>query len=460
MSAPLFLLEQAGRWLGVPVLGDPLTPVLRVHTDTRTLQSGDLYVALRGEHFDGHDFLHQLAARGVKAAVAEKGLVANHLCGLEVSDTRQALGDLASAWRRQHQVELIAVTGSNGKTTSTQMIASILRVHAGDAVLATQGNFNNDIGVPLTLWRLRSNHRLAVLELGMNHPGEIARLAHWARPSVALVNNAQREHQEFMHSVEAVAQENGAVFEALPPSGVAVFPADAEFTSLWKQLAGGRRTITFGAGGDVRIGQAQAEPTGWHASLRVGDQLLDIVLRVPGMHNLRNAMAAIACCSAIDIPLQAIARGLAEFQPVSGRSQVRVLRGHDCNLTLIDDTYNANPDSVRAAIDVLAQLPGPRVLVLGDMGEVGAQGPQFHTEVGDHARQSGIDHLITHGELARHSAQAFGAAQHHDDMDALCEAVQQLVPQVGSMLIKGSRFMQMERVVRHLERLNKEQQPC
>jgi UDP-N-acetylmuramoyl-tripeptide--D-alanyl-D-alanine ligase len=460
MSTALFDLAQAGRWLGVPVLGDPLTPVLRVHTDTRSLQAGDLYVALRGERFDGHDFLGQLAAQGVRAAMAETGLQAHDLSGLEVADTRQALGDLAAAWRRQHDLRLIAVTGSNGKTTVTQMIASILRAHAGDAVLSTQGNFNNDIGVPLTLLRLRPEHRLAVLELGMNHPGEIERLALWARPDVALVNNAQREHQEFMHSVEAVAQENAAVFRALAANGVAVFPADDAFTPMWTQLAGGRRSITFGAGGDVRVEHSQAESIGWRAGVRIGEQALELELHLPGLHNLRNALAAIACCTAAEIPLAAIAQGLARFRPVSGRSQAQLLHCGDRSLTLIDDTYNANPDSVRAAIDVLAQLPGPRLLVLGDMGEVGTQGPQFHAEVGDYARQRGIDHLMTFGDLAQRSAQAHGAAQHHDRIEDLCTAVQQQLPHLGSVLIKGSRFMRMERVVRHLEELTKEQQPC
>jgi UDP-N-acetylmuramoyl-tripeptide--D-alanyl-D-alanine ligase len=460
MNATLFTLGQAADWIDATLVGDPRIPVSRVHTDTRSLQAGDLFVALRGDRFDGHDFLAQLQPQGVQVAMAETGLSAHGLSGLQVRDTRQALGQLASAWRRQLPVQLTAVTGSNGKTTVTQMIAAIFQDHVGDAALATLGNFNNDIGVPLTLLRLRPGHRLAVLELGMNHPGEIGLLAGWVAPHVALVNNAQREHQEFMHTVEAVAQENGAVLQSLPDDGVAVFPADAEFTPLWMRLAGARRSITFGVGGDVRVLQAQAEAIGWRARVQAGADTLEIELHLPGDHNLRNALAAIACAQAVHVPADCIVRGLASFRPVAGRSSARVLDVGGHRLTLIDDTYNANPDSVRAAIDVLAQLPGPRLLVLGDMGEVGEQGPEFHTEVGHYAREQGIDDLMTHGDLALLAAQAHGAAEHHARMEDLCAAVAQRLPQRACLLVKGSRFMRMERVVRHLEHLNKEQQPC
>ena len=230
---------------GSRLVGDERVRLHRVHTDTRSLQPGVVFVALRGEHFDAHDFLAQAQAAGASAALAERGLLAAGLPGVEVADTRQALGQWARGWRARMSLPLIAVTGSNGKTTVTQMVASILRAHAGEAALATQGNFNNDIGVPLTLLRLREHHRLAVVELGMNHPGEIAGLAHMAQPTVALVNNAQREHLEFMATVEAVARENGSVISALPAHGVAVFPADDEHTPLWRELAGARRVLTF-----------------------------------------------------------------------------------------------------------------------------------------------------------------------------------------------------------------------
>jgi UDP-N-acetylmuramoyl-tripeptide--D-alanyl-D-alanine ligase len=454
MSEVLFALSQAAAWIpGAELVGDAQAPVRRVHTDTRSLQVGDCFVALRGERFDGHDFLPQLGTLGVHVAIAERGLAEAGLSGLQVNDTREALGQLAQGWRAAHAVGLIAVTGSNGKTTVTQMIAAILRAHCGEAALSTQGNLNNDIGVPLTLLRVRDHHRLAVLELGMNHPGEIARLAAWVQPQVALVNNAQREHQEFMHSVRAVALENGAVLQALPANGVAVFPSDDEHTPLWREAAGARTVLTFGADGDVQAMQSARTGLGWTGRMacpRLGIEF-EFELAMPGEHNLRNAMAATACALSAGVPADAIARGLSDFRPVAGRSQAQTLQLGQKKITLVDDTYNANPDSVRAAIDVLAQLPAPHVLVLGDMGEVGDQGPEFHAEVGRYARERGIEHLLTHGSQAELAAQAHGQAQHHPSIEPLCAELDRLCLQAGSVLVKGSRFMKMERVVRHLQ---------
>ncbi|HMC14095.1 MAG TPA: Mur ligase family protein, partial [Albitalea sp.] len=244
------------------LIGDAEVELQRVHSDTRSLKPGDLFVALKGERFDAHDFLPQARAAGAVAALAERGLREAGLPGLQVSDSRRALGELAAAWRRRFELPLIAVTGSNGKTTVTQMIAAILQTWLGSAAFSTIGNLNNDIGVPLTLLRLRQDertfHRAGVVELGMNHVGEIALLAQMAAPTVALVNNAQREHQEFMASVEAVARENGAVIEALGPSGVAVFPADDAYTPLWISLAGTRPTLTFALQGPADITVAAA----------------------------------------------------------------------------------------------------------------------------------------------------------------------------------------------------------
>lgn len=454
MSERLFDLNQAAEWVtGARLLGDPSWGVRRVHTDTRSLQAGDLFVALRGERFDGHDFLGHLAAQGVHMAMAEHGLAEAGLSGLQVKDTRLALGQLAQGWRAAQAVDLIAVTGSNGKTTVTQMIASVLQAHCGPAALSTEGNFNNDIGVPLTLLRLRAQHRLAVLELGMNHPGEIERLAVWASPQVALVNNAQREHQEFMHSVRAVALENGAVLQALPAHGVAVFPADDAHTGLWREMAGTRPVLTFGALADVHTRDAVRTEWGWNARMCCPSRGIefDFSLTMPGEHNLRNAMAATACAISVGVPASAIARGLTEFRPVAGRSQAQSLIRGGQKITLVDDTYNANPDSVRAAIDVLSQLPAPRVLVLGDMGEVGDQGPAFHAEVGRYARECGIEHLLTHGDQAALAAQAHGQGRHHETMETLCVELDRLCAQARSVLVKGSRFMKMERVVRHLQ---------
>ena len=463
MNQALFTLLQACAWIpGSSLVGQGSTAVHRVHSDSRSLKSGDLFVALKGEKFDGHDFLKQLKALGVYAAMAEHGLSEHGLNGLIVANTRVALGQLAQGYRACLPLQqLIAVTGSNGKTTVTQMLASILREHCGAAASWTQGNFNNEIGVPLTLLRLREHHQCAVIELGMNHPGEIEQLAQWAQPTVALVNNAQREHQEFMHTVQAVAQENGAVLSALPSHGVAVFPADDEHTALWRALAKGRRCMTFGERGDVRLAHAKSQISGWQAALH-GSMIegeLAFELAMPGRHNLHNAMAAATCALAAGISGAAIAQGLRAFEPVSGRSQALRLQLQHKSLTLVDDTYNANPDSVRAAIDVLAQLPAPQLLILGDMGEVGDQGPQFHAEVGSYAQQQGIEHVLTHGGMAALAAQAHGGAHHHDDLDDLCREADQLCQQVSSILVKGSRFMKMERVVQHLKQ-TQENTPC
>ena len=454
-SSPMqLLLGQVLAWVpGARLLGDPNTRLSRVHTDSRSLQAGDLFVALRGERFDAHDFLSQVRTTGAAAVLAERDVDTSGLPGVEVKDTRQALGALARGWRSQFQIPLVAVTGSNGKTTVTQMIASILRAWAGEASLATQGNFNNDIGLPLTLLRLRESHRCAVVEMGMNHPGEIAVLADWARPTVALVNNAQREHQEFMATVEAVARENGAVLQALLGDGVAVFPASDEYTPLWRELAGARRCITFGetASADVHLLDARWAGDAWQVRAMTPAGELVCQVSVAGRHNVNNALAAAASALAAGAPLHAVAQGLSAFAPVQGRSRAITLRVAGHVATLIDDTYNANPDSVRAAIDVLAELPGPRLLVLGDMGEVGTQGPAFHAEVGAYAQSRGIETLLALGEQTRETVRQHRHAQHVDTIDTLREQVLAAWPTCGSVLVKGSRFMKMERVVQALE---------
>lgn len=456
---PMMTLGEAHTWVpGSRLVGDPATPILRVHTDTRTLAAGDLFVALKGERFDANQFLADAKARGAVAALAHGGLDAVGLPGLEVPDTLVALGALAAGWRSQFDLPLIAVTGSNGKTTVTQMIASILRVASGEGALATAGNFNNEIGVPLTLLRLRARHQRAVVELGMNHPGEIARLAAIARPTIALVNNAQREHQEFMATVEAVARENASVFSALPNGGTAVFPFGDEFTPLWQAIAregATRRTLTFGVHPDADIALVAAEwqHGAWTFAARTPVGEVRCALRIAGRHNVVNALAAIACSLASGVSPDRIAEGLATFEPVKGRSKAAELRLADGRtITLVDDTYNANPDSMRAAIDVLASLPGPRMLVIGDMGEVGDQGPQFHSEVGAWARERGIETVFALGNETVHSVSAYGSpangeARHFGDIDSLNAAVLAQLPGAASVLVKGSRFMKMERVV-------------
>jgi len=420
-----------------------------VSSNSQTVAAGNLFVALRGERFDAHDFLSQVATRGAAAVVAERVPNDFSLPALIVPDTRHALGQIAQVWRRRFAVPVVGVTGSNGKTTVKEMIASIFAAAYGqNNYLSTRGNLNNEIGVPLTLFGLEARHRAAVIEMGMNHPGEITRLAEIAEPTVGLVNNAQREHQEFMASVAAVAEENGAVIRGLAETGCAIFSGDEEYTSLWQRYAGKRKVVRFGLDASCDISaQWQSEDFGSLINISASGTTFNVHLSAPGVHNVRNALAACAAAIAVGIDAPSIVRGLEAFAPVAGRLQRKTATN---GALVIDDTYNANPDSVRAAIDVLAAAPAPRTLVLGDMGEVGSEGVAFHEEIGAYAHAHHIDRLFTLGTLARHATQAFGqGAVHFDDMDKLT-AVMTGVPAGASILVKGSRFMQMERVVSHL----------
>ncbi len=451
----MMTLQQAADLLGgsATLVGDGATAVTRVHSDTRSLQPGDLFVALKGEHVDANDLLSQAKAAGAAGALAQRGLAEAGLPGLLVPDTLAALQALSAAWRRSVPLPLIAVTGSNGKTTVTQMIAAILRAWKGEAAFATQGNLNSHIGAPLTLLRLRAGtHRVGVVELGTNHPGEIAMLSQLTRPQVALVNNAQREHQEFLHGLEAVALENGSVIDTLPADGVVVIPADDACAPIWQRLAGTRRVIRFalddGTGpastADVR-GRAQWQGSHWALTITADGQPITTTVAIAGRHNACNAVAAAACALAVGAPAAAVASGLAAFVPVKGRSRALALAWQGRPITLVDDSYNANPDSVLAAIDVLAELPGPRWLLLGDMGEVGTQGPAFHAEVGRHAAARAIETVWTFGVQSELAAQACGG-RHFMRLDELLAALP-TAPAAASVLVKGSRSMRMERVV-------------
>ena len=433
--------------------GDGRVRIDRVSTDSRTLEPGALFVALRGERFDGHDHAAQAVARGAVALLVDHPLDLpgpTQVPQIVVAETRRALGQAAAAWRARFELPLIAVTGSNGKTTVTQMIAAVLaQAHGEKKRLATRGNLNNDIGLPLMLFELTVQHRVAVLELGMNHPGEIGYLAQLAKPTVAVVNNAQREHQEFMASVEATAVENGAAIDALPAEGVVVFPADDGCAAIWRRKAGTRRVLDFARSGEATI-TAEVTPTveGSRLSIASPAGLIDVDLPVPGAHNVHNALAATAAAIAVGATPPQIAAGLASFRPVAGRGVRHALAG---GALLVDDSYNANPDSVRAAIDLLAALPAPRVLVLGDMGEVGDQGPQFHREVGAYAAERHIDLLLALGPASRDGVAAFGPrGRHFESVEALTAAVRDAARGAGSLLVKGSRFMRMERVVQAL----------
>ena len=446
-------LREASAAIGARALGGDARFV-SVSTDSRTLARGALFVALRGERFDGHLYLDAARERGAAAAMVDEESKSTperaRLPLLVVDDTRVSLGRLAAKWRERFDIPLVAVTGSNGKTTVKEMIAAILRAHFGDAqVLATEGNLNNDIGLPLTLLGLRERHRAAVIEVGMNHPGETATLAAIASPTIALVNNAQREHQEFMKDVAAVASEHAAVFGALRPGGVAMINADDAFAGYWRGLLAGRRVRDFGIDHPAEVGGGHVlAHLGSRIELRAPEGNVAFDLRASGRHNALNACAAAACALAAGASLAAVARGLAAFRPVGGRMQRLAARS---GAGLIDDSYNANPDSVRAAIDVLAAEPGTRFLLLGDMGEVGERGAEFHEEIGRYARDRGIDRLYATGELCRAAVDAFGeGARYFDGVENLIAAAHKDVVSGTTALVKGSRFMRMERVVQAL----------
>lgn len=471
-------LQQAAGWIaGARIEGDGARQFTRVHTDSRTVEPGDLFVALRGERFDAHDFIADVAARGAAAVLVERdvGAAAPGLPAVVAPDTRVALGQLGAGWRARFTLPTVAVTGSNGKTTVKEMIAAIFAAAVGEPQrLATGGNLNNDIGLPLTVLRLRPSHRLAVLELGMNHPGETATLAAIAQPTVAVITNAQREHQEFMVSVEAVAHEHASILAALPADGTAVFPLDAAsggaHADIWRAAAGSRPVLTFGLaeGGDASqaglgadlnadvspdvTAEVSLDDGVQRLQVRAPGRAFEVRLALLGMHNVRNALAAIACALAAGVEVEAIQRGLGSFAPVKGRLQVKRAAA---GTVVIDDTYNANPDSMRAAIDVLAGFAPPRVLVIGDMGEVGDQGPAFHAEIGAYARARGIDTLWATGEASPHAVRAFGEGARHfaraDELAATLAAdADGTVARASAVLVKGSRFMRMERMVEAL----------
>lgn len=420
-----------------------------VSTDSRKINRGELFIALRGDVFDGHGFIATAKERGAVAAVVDAaGAASLQECGLSllaVADTRLALGALAAAWRSRFSLPVIAVTGSNGKTTTKEMIASILKSAYGDAVLVTQGNFNNDIGLPLTLLNLDASHRAAIIEMGMNHPGEIAYLARIARPSVALVTNAQRAHLEGMGTIEMIATEKGSVFVELDPQGVAVFLADDQWAALWRKQCADRRIMNYSF-------EHPADVTGRYLThglenqleISVGGEQIEVSLALPGAHNARNALGAATVAVAAGIPLLAVRDGLNTFEGIKGRLQRRPgLNG----AVLLDDTYNANPDSVRAGIDVLAATVGKKVLVLGDMGEIGDMTGQFHDEVGGYAKSQGIDLLLALGESSALAVHNFGSGgQHFKKVESLIDALSSELTPETTVLIKGSRFMRMERV--------------
>jgi UDP-N-acetylmuramoyl-tripeptide--D-alanyl-D-alanine ligase len=436
----LMRLHEAAEALGARWAGEDVL-LQGVSTDTRALQAGQLFVALHGPHFDGHDYLAEAKAKGAAACMVEKPLA--DCPALIVGDTRLALGKLARAWRRRFAMPLVAVTGSNGKTTVKEMLASILGQQ--DNTLATRGNLNNDIGLPLTLFGLDVRHISAVVEMGANHAGEIAYLTRLAEPNVAIITNAAPAHLEGFGSLEGVAEAKGEIFQGLSETGTAIINADDQFAPLWRELAKTKNQLTFG------LHQSADISARWQAGDR-GSQLqvttpggdMECRLALLGEHNVMNALAAIAAAQAVGTPLNAIRVGLERMQPVPGRLQLKSgLNGS----RIIDDTYNANPASLAAAIQVLAGFPGKRILVLGDMGELGEDTITLHAEAGRAAKAGSIDVLYTAGAMAKTAAQAFGKGAHQfEDQTAAIAALQsELSPNV-TVLLKGSRLSHMERI--------------
>jgi UDP-N-acetylmuramoyl-tripeptide--D-alanyl-D-alanine ligase len=440
-------LLEAAQATGGRVLGEAVV-IAGVTTDSRAIATGDLFVALKGERFDGHAFVADSIRRGAAAAMVSVPVEADiAIPQVVVDDTRLALGRLAADWRARFALPLVALTGSNGKTTVKEMIAAILAHHCDDPgeVLATGGNYNNDIGMPLTLLKLRDRHRYAVIEMGMNHAGEIDYLTRIAQPTVALVNNAHRAHVGLLGDVEGIARAKGEIYAGLRAGGIAVVNADDAFAGYWKELNLDRRVITFGLGEDADV---RGHLEGEQLRLVTPTDAFAVTLQVTGEHNARNATAACAAAYALEIPPHAIQQGLNGFAGVPGRQQRRTASG---GAAVIDDTYNANPDSMKAAAKVLAQTPGRKVFVMGDMGELGAGAAAMHAEVGAYAKTLGIERLLALGDASREAVSAFGAgATHFDTLDALLEAARREDRPGTTILVKGSRFMQMERVAADL----------
>ena len=440
-------LSDAAKWSGAEHFGQDAN-FSGVEIDSRRVSPGSLFVALAGAHHDGHDHLDEAQSRGAAAAFVAHPVPAS-LPLLIAEDTVSALGRLAGAWRQRFQLPVIAVLGSNGKTTVKEMIAAILRHKEGDAVLATQGNQNNALGVPLTLFRLSSQHRAAILELGANRYGEIAHLSEMAKPDIAVITNAGLDHISGFGGIKGAARANGEVFSAMNGNGIAVLNGDDECLEIWRQQAGGRPCLRFGFNADVEVwGNWQPRLDGGDLTIESPWRRIKTRLMLMGSHNALNALAAAAACLALDIEPEKIASGLASVQPAAGRLQSRSGAG---GAYIIDDSYNANPSSLAAALDTLAMMPGTKLLVLGDMAELGDEADAWHVWAGQAARAAGVVELFAVGDLARLAAESFGEGAYHlTDSHALVKALlPQLRPGVN-ILVKGSRCMAMENIVSEL----------
>jgi UDP-N-acetylmuramoyl-tripeptide--D-alanyl-D-alanine ligase len=420
-----------------------------VTTDTRALGAGSLFVAIPGDRFDGNDFVDEALAKGAAGALVS-WRASSPLAQIEVRDSRRALGAMARAWRASFTIPVVAVTGSSGKTTVKELVASILSVSR--SICVTQGNLNNDIGVPLTLMRLTAEHDAAVVELGANHAGEIDYLASLAQPTVGIITNAAAAHLEGFGSLRGVSVAKGELLDHLPRAGTAVLNADDQFRSDWVARSRCEFTVTFGfaPSADCRVlGPPHFLANGSEFRIYLPDgEEADVWLPLLGRQNVANALAAAAAAQAVGTSVEDIVAGLARATPVRGR--LRAVPGRS-GATIIDDSYNANPGSVRAAIDHLAALQGRRILVLGNMAELGPTGPALHKEVGEYARGR-CDMLLAIGDLASEAAKAFGAeGRSVADIEAGRAALDPLLARDVTVLVKGSRVMGLDRLVRTLE---------
>ena len=443
----MMMLSLAAKAMNGLLLGVD-TEFTTVGTDSRKIAEGELFFALKGEFFDGHQYVEQALKQGAVAVV-----ISDEACkarpAILVKDTLLALGELAKAWRSQFALPVVAVTGSNGKTTIKEMIASILIAQTGSAqaVHATVGNFNNHIGLPLTLLNMQAKHQYAVLEMGMSHLGEIDYLTHIAKPNVAVIGNAGTAHIGEVGSRDNIAQAKGEIFAGLADGGVAVINADDAYADYWKGLNANRTVLTFGLknSADVTAKVEYVAHDQQHVQLATPKGNIGFNFNALGEHNVRNALAASAVAVALDIPLKAIATGLENFAGVKGR--LTQLEGINQSL-VIDDTYNANPDSMRAAIDVLVKQSGTKLMVMGDMGELGDAARQLHAEIGKYAQEKGVDVFYTLGENSRAAADAFGHnATSFAEITNLVDVLKKSMNKNTVVLVKGSRFMKMERVV-------------
>lgn len=442
----MMLLSEAAKAMQARLTGDDVM-FTSVGTDSRSIKKDQLFVALKGDHFDGHVFAEQTLAQGAAAVlISDESLTIAPAA--VVDDTCHALGELAAYWRNKFAIPLAAVTGSNGKTTVKEMLASILRAACAQSeeVLATVGNLNNHIGLPLTLLKLRAEHRYAVVEMGMNHTGEISYLSKIGRPTVALINNAGNAHIGELGSFEAIAKAKGEIFDGLADNGTAVINADDVFAPLWLALAGPRKVMTFGLHNKADVSaHYQLHAMASDIEINTPQGVIKVSISTPGLHNVMNALAATTAALAMGLTLKEVAAGLESYAGVKGRLQQKVgVHG----ALVIDDTYNANPMSMKVAIDVLVAMPGEKILVVGDMGELGDNAVQMHAEIGAYAKTSGLNSLYALGEMSVDTAKAFGAgARHYSTPNALAADLRKQMKQGTSVLVKGSRFMAMERVV-------------